>query len=207
MAIHNAFFAEALDNFCTLRIQNPAAAASAVSTQRLKDMKKLGALVGLMVLGCLKPGRIEPLFIHYLVHDCNFHSLTQELVADWHPDLANLIKRWIQTGPSGDIHPFESHLMSYHDIQVRDPGFISFIERGLIAHSARSITKQRCIYACRIRIRILVQGCDGFRGLPSPGISRIPQRIYFAVPWRVHATEGRPFVPLRDFQLSSYHRR
>lgn len=115
---HNAYFVEALDDFCTLRSQNPAAAASAVSVQRKTDMKKLGALVALMIVGGWKPGRIDPLFIYLLVHDFDFHSLTPDLVEDWHPALARLIKNWIQVGPEGDIRSFESHLLSYHDIQV-----------------------------------------------------------------------------------------
>lgn len=120
---YNAYFVEALDGFCTLRTLNPAAAASAVSAQRKADMTKLGALVALMFIGGWKPGRIDPLFLHFLIHDRNFHCLTQNLVEDWHPSLALTIKQWIEVGPNGDIRPFESHLLSYHDIHVSDSSY------------------------------------------------------------------------------------
>ena len=115
---HAAYFSEALGTFCTLRTQNPAAAAAAISAQRKVDMATLGALVALMIIGGWRPGSLEPLFIYFLVYDSNFDCLTPEVVEEWHPELARLIRRWIEVGPDGDITPFESHLVSYHEIQV-----------------------------------------------------------------------------------------
>ena len=120
-ANHAAYFSEALGSFCTLRTQNPAAAAAAISSQRKEDMMTLGALVALMIIGGWRPGSLEPLFVYFLVYDCNFECLTPEIVEEWHPELAHMIRRWIQVGPSGDITPFESHLVSYHEIQVSRP--------------------------------------------------------------------------------------
>ena len=115
----NTFFVEGMDGFCTLRTQNPASASRAVSEDRKRSMMTLGALSGLMIIEGMKPGPLEPLFIQLLAHEGDFQSLTPELVEVWHPDLARTIKDWKRTGADGDISPFEAHLMSYHDIQVR----------------------------------------------------------------------------------------
>lgn len=129
-ANHAAYFSEALGSFCTLRTQNlaAAAAAAAISAQRKADMMALGALVALTIIGGRRPGSLEPLFIYFLVYECDFNCLTQEVVEEWHPELAHMIKRWIQVGYNGDITPFESHLVSYHEIQVSRSCIHSILE-------------------------------------------------------------------------------
>ena len=114
----SAFFSDAPDNYCVLRCMNPAAAARAVSGLRKHDMKRLGALTALFVISGRMPGRLNPPFINFLCYGCDFHSLTPEIIQDWLPGLYSIVRRWIEVGPTGELGPFQSHLASYHDIQV-----------------------------------------------------------------------------------------
>ena len=138
----NVYFAEALDNFCTLRTQNPAAAAAAISSQRKTDMTKLGALVALMIIGGWTPGSLEPLFVYFLVYECNFDCLTPEIVEEWHPQLARMIKQWIQVGPEGDITPFGGHLMSYHEMQVSLSTHIPSLQFFILTFQPSALTNR-----------------------------------------------------------------
>ena len=182
-ANRNAYFAEALDDFCTLRTQNPAAAAAAISIQRKADMTKLGALVALMIIGGWTPGALDPLFVYFLVHECNFDCLTPEIVEEWHPELALMIKRWIQVGPNGDITPFESHLMSYHEIQVSPsthiPRLYILIQCLLSAFCLSEPGRIDAFCVCR---GLSGQGRDQCRRLPSSRAGGIHRRLCLTVP-------------------------
>lgn len=118
-ANHSAYFSESIDKSCVLRALSPTVAAGVVSDQRRRDMSRLGALSGLMIIGGWKSGPLSPLFIYFLLYSCDFHCLTSDLVEEWHPGLACLITEWIEMGHTGDLTPFQSHLASYHDLQVR----------------------------------------------------------------------------------------
>lgn len=191
-----AYFSDALGTFCTLRAQNPAAAAAAISAQRKADMMALGALVALMITGGWRPGSLEPLFIYFLVYDCNFDCLTPDIVEEWHPDLAHLIRRWIQVGPDGNITPFEGHLISYHEIQVSLDTHIlrshlltsclqqpsALVDRDASTHSAyAAVFLARAIIGAEdIRHPELAAFIEGF-ALPCPARGFTMQRVSIIV--------------------------
>ena len=91
-------------------------------------MKKLGALCALLLINgqCLEP--FNPFIFEYIINDCDLQSLHKHLVGDWHPELRQTIRQWIDMGETGDVIPFRSHFASFHNQSVQDPfNYLSFI--------------------------------------------------------------------------------
>ena len=61
---------------------------------------------------------LDPLALHFFTHDCNIHTIHPTLLTDWHPTFKQVISNWIDLGPNRDPGPFQSHFVSYHDLQV-----------------------------------------------------------------------------------------
>jgi hypothetical protein len=81
-------------------------------------MKAFGAICALMLIHGICPEPINPLILHFIIHDCNFDSLHHALIQEWHSTLFVLIKTWLETGPEGSLEPFRGHFASYHDLDV-----------------------------------------------------------------------------------------
>jgi len=82
-------------------------------------MKRLGAVCALMLIHGICPEPLNPLIFHFIIHDCDFNSLHQGLIREWHPDLFALITSWLATGHHDSLEPFRAHFASHHDIDVR----------------------------------------------------------------------------------------
>lgn len=90
-----------------------------VSKHRLKSLSVLGALTGLMLIHGMAPTPFSPVFIHFLLHDCNLHSIYPSFLAEWIPDLHQTLQHWLATDPTErDLSEFQAHFAIYHDIQV-----------------------------------------------------------------------------------------
>ncbi|KAF8220309.1 hypothetical protein L208DRAFT_1334555, partial [Tricholoma matsutake] len=87
-------------------------------TERSTKLNILGTLTSLLLLNSIPPIPLSPVLLHYFIHDSDLNSITSDLLGNWYPDLAKLIKDWINAGSSGDIQPFASHFMTYHDTQA-----------------------------------------------------------------------------------------
>lgn len=61
---------------------------------------------------------LDPVLLHYFVHDCDLNSIHADIMEEWHPELKQTISNWLSLGPDDDISGFRDHLATYHDKQV-----------------------------------------------------------------------------------------
>lgn len=78
----------------------------------------LGALVALLLLNGIAPPNFDPLVLEFIARDCQLDAIHYALLAEWHPELAQLIKMWLAMPCDGSLEPFQAHFATYHDIQV-----------------------------------------------------------------------------------------
>ena len=95
-----------------------AISAGVISEARILDMKKLGAICALMLIHGICPEPLKPLIFQFIIHNGDFNSLHRGLVQEWHPELLDLITRWLAVGPTGSLEPFRLHFAIYHDMDV-----------------------------------------------------------------------------------------
>lgn len=97
-----------------------ATVAEHVSQDRLNDLGVLGALVALNLIHGYPTLPLNPLLIHYLIHDGDIECLTMEMVSKWFPDLKHLLSCWLGMTHQDplDAEIFTSHFSTYHDLQV-----------------------------------------------------------------------------------------
>ncbi|TDL14092.1 hypothetical protein BD410DRAFT_846356 [Rickenella mellea] len=107
------------DDFATLRTIHSISSAQYIPSQRIMQLKKLGALCGLMLISAQTPSPLDPSVFQFIVNDCNLHSLHQGFVAEWHPELRATIRSWLEIGHEGDVRHFQAHFATYHDLDVR----------------------------------------------------------------------------------------
>ena len=53
--------------------------------------------------------------LHFAIHKCNLHSIHTGILGEWHPDFKQTLTNWIDMGPAGDLMPFQSHFVTFHD--------------------------------------------------------------------------------------------
>ena len=127
--VHNLFvqflkrrdewFTPRSDGFYSLSTTTHSLSSQSVSASRLRKLTILGAVTALWLLHGMPTVPLDPVFIHYLIHGCNLHSIHEGILAEWHPNLRQTISDWIDLGPDGDASTFENHFTIIHDIQVR----------------------------------------------------------------------------------------
>jgi len=81
-------------------------------------MGVLGAATALCIINGISINPIDPVLLHYFVHNCDINSIYPALLAEWHPELKKTISDWINLGPDGDLGPFQAHFATHNDIQV-----------------------------------------------------------------------------------------
>jgi len=91
---------------------------SILSSAQLEAISVLGALTGLMLVYGMAPTPLSPALLHYLLHDCNFHSLTPNFIQEWFPSLYRTLTDWNNIDASMDIETFDSHFQLFHDFSV-----------------------------------------------------------------------------------------
>jgi len=62
---------------------------------------------------------LDPIVIHFFIHDCDIHSIHPAILGEWHPRLRQTISDWLRLGPHGNPAPFQEHFATFHDLQVR----------------------------------------------------------------------------------------
>ena len=107
------------DSMSSLKILFTGAMSMHVSESRKLELAKFGAVVALSLLEHQAPEPIDPCVLQYIIHKKDFHSLHPAFVAQWHPELADCIRRWEEIGPNGDIKEFNRLFMSYANTTVR----------------------------------------------------------------------------------------
>jgi hypothetical protein len=123
------WFQRAEGGFLTIRTLFPL--SSSVPPTRLLERKRLGAICGLLMINGQYPGRISPAIFQYLIHGSNFHSLNRTFIGEWFPNLRTLLLAFHAAGPEGDLSPFQSHFVTYHDVEVSHFPIYIYYDRSL----------------------------------------------------------------------------
>jgi hypothetical protein len=108
------------DGFSTVATSHTYASARYISAARIESMAIFGAITAMCLIRGVSAHPLSPAFLHYLIHDCDLHSIHQQLLAEWHPTLKMTISNWINIGHLGDASTaeFRAHFFAYHDGQV-----------------------------------------------------------------------------------------
>ena len=114
------WFALHEDGHSTLAISYPLAMAQCVPLSRLRNMAILGAAVAMSLVRGMSTIPLDPVLLHFFVHDCDLHSIHPGVLGEWHPKLKQTISDWIALGPDGDANTptLQNHFITYHDLQV-----------------------------------------------------------------------------------------
>lgn len=113
------WFASHADGHSTLATSHRLSSARFVSASRKQSMSILGAVVALCLVRGMSTYPLDPVVLHFFIHDCNIHSIHPAILGEWHPTLKRMIADWIKLGPDGDPASFQVHFATYHDLQVR----------------------------------------------------------------------------------------
>jgi hypothetical protein len=112
------WFTPRADGFYTLSTTTRSLSSQHVSESRLRNLTILGAATALWLLHRLPTVPLDPVFLHFLIHDCNLDSIHPAILGEWHPSLRQTISNWVDLGPDGDASPFGDHFTFIHDIHV-----------------------------------------------------------------------------------------
>lgn len=112
------WFAMHADGHATLATMHSVSTAKYVPLSCLRNLSVLRAATALSLLHGMSTIPWDPVFLHFLVHDCNILSMHPGIVGEWHPELKQMISNWLDVGPRDDITQFREYFASYHDIQV-----------------------------------------------------------------------------------------
>lgn len=93
-------------------------ASRLISDSRIEQVKFLGALSALLLIGGISPDPFNPLFFYLIVHDFNLRFLHRNIVSEWHPTLRHDLDGWLALGPTGDPTPYRSLFMSWLNMDV-----------------------------------------------------------------------------------------
>jgi hypothetical protein len=94
------------------------ATAQYVSPAQLSDLNVLGAIIALLFIHGIAPGKLDPVVLQYFIYDCDLASVHSAFLREWHPSIHEMITHWIATGPDGNVEPFIGHFAAYLDISV-----------------------------------------------------------------------------------------
>ncbi|KAJ3496500.1 hypothetical protein NLJ89_g10477 [Agrocybe chaxingu] len=111
------FFLPRAGNYSSLAVTH-SFSTSFIPRARLQTLSVLGSLAALMLVYGMAPNPLSPVFIHYMIHDCNFDSIHPGLLSEWLPELRRLLREWIDGDCTLDLAPFQEHFSTYHDIQI-----------------------------------------------------------------------------------------
>lgn len=107
-ANNTAILAPRLDNTHSL-LNSPLTRSESDKT----ELAIFGALTALLMLSGTPPAKLDPVFVHYLLHDCDIHSITKAIMKKWHSEFTSKLEDFINIGPSGDIRPFACYIDTY----------------------------------------------------------------------------------------------
>ncbi|KAI0057686.1 hypothetical protein BV25DRAFT_1920006 [Artomyces pyxidatus] len=109
------FLTAGLDD-CYVLFQSPIAH---ISSSRKTDLMLYGALTALQIIFEAPPTPFDPVFLHYLLNNCDFSSVTSGILSEWHYQFHSMIRSWIDAGSSGDISEFTPWLLQYLELGVQ----------------------------------------------------------------------------------------
>jgi len=112
------WFTPRADGHSTLTITHTLSTARHIPHSRLRNLSVLGAITALCLIHGISPMPLDPVVLHFFIHDCDVASLHPDFIAEWHAEIKQIITAWLQTGSRGDISQFQQHFATYHDMQV-----------------------------------------------------------------------------------------
>jgi hypothetical protein len=112
------WFTPRADGHCTLATTNTMSTAQYIPQSRLRQLGVLGAVTALSLLHGMATTPWDPVFLHFLIHECDIASIHERMLSEWHPEIRQTISHWIEVGPHADITQFQNHFATYHDLQV-----------------------------------------------------------------------------------------
>ena len=123
------WFAPREDGHSTLATSYPLAMAQCVPPSRLRNMAILGAVVAMSLVRGVSTIPLDPVLLHFFIHDCDLHSIHPGVLGEWHPALKQTISDWIALGPDGDANTpiFRNHFITHHDLQVSFTILLAFV--------------------------------------------------------------------------------
>lgn len=107
------------DGHCSLATTQSMSTAHSIPASRIHAMEVFGGITAMSLLRGVSASPLDPVVLHFFIHDCNIHSIHPQLLGEWHPTLKQTIAGWLHIGPHGDISAFRDHFATYHDLQVR----------------------------------------------------------------------------------------
>ena len=123
------WFAPCEDGHSTLATSYPLAMAQCVSPLHLHNMAILRAVAAMSLVRGVSTIPLDPVLLHFSIHDCDLHSIHPRVLWEWHPTLKQTISDWIALGPDGDANTptFWNHFITHHDLQVSFTILLAFI--------------------------------------------------------------------------------
>lgn len=118
------WFMPRADGYSTLATTHNISSAQHIPSSRLRNLSILGAVTALCLLHSMSATPWDPVFLQFLVHDCDINSIHRPFLSEWHPALTQTISDWLEAGPQGDVAHFQDHFATYHDLQVSPHSFI-----------------------------------------------------------------------------------
>lgn len=106
------------DNLSTIATSHSLTSARYVSSRRKRNMSIFGAAAALSLIRGSSAGTLDPVLLHFLIHNCDLHSIHPGIVGEYHPALKQTIADWMALGPKGDPTPFQAHFAIFRDVQV-----------------------------------------------------------------------------------------
>ncbi|KIK60705.1 hypothetical protein GYMLUDRAFT_59417 [Collybiopsis luxurians FD-317 M1] len=111
------FCRQLIDDYTTLSIVEDNSAMF-ITLEKCQALQVFGAITGLALVYGHYPGKLCPLFLIYLLNNCNFKCLEQDLVFAYFPDLADALDHWLSTGPMDSVASFAMELGLYLNLPV-----------------------------------------------------------------------------------------
>ena len=106
------------DGFSTLATTHPQDTAYCIPETRLDSLTVFGAVVALCLIRGVSVPPLDPVLIHFFIHNCNIRSITPGIVGEWHPALKKTIDDWLQIGPNAKVAAFQEFFTTYFELQV-----------------------------------------------------------------------------------------
>ena len=114
------WFSQREDGHCTLASNYPLSMARYIPDARKHDLSILGAVVAMCLICGMSAAPLDPVLLHFFIHESDLHSIYPGILGEWHPSLKQTVSDWIALGPHGNANTdaFRTHFLTYQDLQV-----------------------------------------------------------------------------------------
>ena len=109
------WFIPHVNEFSMLATSHCLTSSRFISSGRKRNMSILGTITTLSLIWGMSASQLDPILLHFLVHNCDLHSIHPGIVGEWHPVLKRTIADWISIGLRGDVTPFQLHFATFRD--------------------------------------------------------------------------------------------